>query len=415
MGLDNKKVMKSNRNYSSFLQVPYWVPMIGAATLMSVSGSALAVDLKPHKVGSTDVTSLITTSFGYGDNVFRGSVNETSSTFVSVKPVIEAVRETSEQRFNFGYEGDGVAFFDSSDDNYLSSKVYAGFVRKLTSTSEFNIGASFQDGSTVRGIDITEGTNGSVRGATDFTRQDFNLGYAIGSAKVGPSIELEYNYTDLEFDNFEIINFGRDYKLDDLSARIGYQYSVATKFFVDLAYRDFDYSDVSRFLGAELDNSEQSVHVGISWRLSRLTKGEFSIGTTDKEFDNFADPGSFTTWNAKIEWTPTARDTISLESFSRPFEQAGTGIFQDVDQTSVKWERNISRRFTLSSGLSIGSVDFGSVGRDDDIDIFNVGLLYSPTKYSEWSLNYEREDKDSNLPQFDFDTNTVFLTYAVSL
>lgn len=405
--------MKSNSVFNNLVRLNCLACAVGAATLMS--GNVLAVDLKPHKVGTTDVTAMVTTSFGYGDNVFRGSRDETSSGFASVKPQVEAVRETNEQRFSVGYEGDGNVFFDSSDDNFLSSKVYVDYIRKLSSASEFNIGASFEDGNTIRGVDITEGTNGAVQGPTEFTRQDFNLGYAIGSAKVGPSVELAYNYSDLEFDNFEIVNVGRDYKLDDLSARIGYQYSVATKFFIDLGYRDFDYDDIARALGAELDNSEQSVHVGIKWKLSRLTSGEFSIGTTDKEFDNFSDPSSFTTWNAKLEWTPTARDTLSLESFSRPFEQAGTGIFQDVDQTSLNWKRNVSRRFSVSGGFTVGSVDFGSIGRDDDINLFNLGLFYTPTKYSEWSLNYEREDKDSNFPQFDFENNTVFVTYAVSL
>jgi len=63
----------------------------------------------------------------------------------------------------------------------------------------------------------------------------------------------------------------------------------------------------------------------------------------------------------------------------------------------------------------VGTVDFDSVDRDDDYNSFALSILYKPTRYSEWSLNYEREDKDSNLPSFDFDTNTVFLSYSASI
>ncbi len=413
MAFYNLKMMKNKRVLNDFVRTHCFVPLIGVAVLASANIGA--VERKPHKVGSTDVTSLVTTSFGYGDNVFRGVSNEIGSAFLSVKPVVQAIRETSQQQLSFAYEGDGVAFFDSSDDNYLSNRVSADYVRKLTSNSEFNLGAAFHDGSIIRGVDITEGTNGDVEGATDFTRSDFSVGYAIGSPKVGPSLELNYNYTDLEFDNFEIINAGRDYNLNELTARFGYQYSVATHFFLDLADRDFEYDAPVPFLGQRLDNSEQSIHVGVKWKLSRLTAGEISVGTTDKEFDNFSDPRSFTTWNAKIEWTPTARDTVYFESFSKPFEQAGTGIFQDVDQASLSWKHDVSRRFSFSGGITMGSVDFGSAGRDDDIDSFNIGLFYTPSKYAEWSLNYEYEDKESNIPQFDFETNKVFLSYAVSL
>jgi len=347
--------------------------------------------------------------------VFRGSTNETSSGFFSIQPVVEAVKESAAQKLSFGYEGNGVAFFDSSDDNYLSNSLNGNYVRSINSISEFSVGATFEDGSNVRGTDITEGTNGTVDGATDFTRKDFSLGYAIGSPKVGPSLELNYNLTDLEFDNFEFVNQGRDYKLDKFSARLGYQYSVATKFFIDISNSDFDYDSPVPFLGGELDNSEQAIMVGVQWRLSRLTSGEISIGSTDKEFDNFDDPSSLTTWNVALDWTPTPRDTVTIEGFSRPFEQAGTGLFQDIDQASLTWERSLSRVLSLKTGLTLGSVDFENVARDDDFDSVSLGLLYKPTRYSEWSLNYEREEKDSNLSQFDFDTNTVFLSYAVGL
>jgi len=292
-------------------------------TSIVVSEGVLAAEAKPHKVGGVDVTATFASSLGYGDNVFRGSDNETSSSFFSLQPVVQAVRETADQRLEFGYEGDGFVFFDSSDDNYLSTKFSGAYTRTLTSVSEFSAGASFEDGSTIRGIDITEGTNGDVEGATDFTRKDISLGYNIGSEKVGPSIELAYTYTDLEFDNFTEINQGRDYVLDKLSARVGYQYSVATNFFVDLSYSDFNYDDFAFNLGGELDNTEEAILVGVKWRLSRLASGEVSVGVVDKEFDDFQDPSSITSWNVELEWTPTARDTITLESFSRPFEQAG--------------------------------------------------------------------------------------------
>lgn len=385
------------------------------ATGLLLSSNASAVNTKPHKFGGTEVNAVITSALGYGDNVFRGSENETSSTFFSFKPIVEAIRETADQKLTFGYEGDGVAFFGNSDDNYLSNKINGDYVRKLNAVSEFSIGAGFEDGSTIRGIDITQGTNGNVEGATDFTRKDFSLGYLVGSEKIGPSIELSYDYTDLAFDNFQLINRGRDYKLDTLSARFGYQYSVATKFFIDLSYSDFDYDVGARFLGAELDGSEQALLVGIKWRLNRLTSGEISIGTIDKEFDNFKDPGSLTTWRAQIVWTPTARDTVSIESFSRPFEQAGTGLFQDVEQTSFKWEHDVSKVIGLVAGATFGSVDFDTVVRNDDYNSVNVGLLYKPNRYSEWSFTYEREDKDSNLSLFDFETNTVFLSYSISI
>ena len=164
-----------------------------------------------------------------------------------------------------------------------------------------------------------------------------------------------------------------------------------------------------------MDNSEQQFLVGVKWRLSRLTSGEISIGTTDKEFDNFQDPSSLTTWNVQIEWTPTSRDRVVVEGFSRPFEQAGTGLFQDVDQASVEWEHDLSKTLSVRGSLTLGSVDFDDVARDDDFDLIGLGVVYKASRYSELSLEYEYEDKESNISQFDFNTNTLFLSYSLSL
>lgn len=388
--------------------------IIFVSLVTTFATSTAALENKVHKFGGTDVTALITTALGYGDNVFRGSINEESSGVLSVSPTLEAVRETEEQKLSLIYEGNGSVFFDSSDDNFFSNRVAADYVRALNSISEFSLGAAYEDGSTIRGVDITEGSNGEIEGATDFSRQDLSVGYALGSQKIGPSLELSYQYTDLEFDNFLIINTGRDYTLDAISARLGYQYSVATKFFVDLGYKDFDYSEALSFLGAELDNTEQSVHAGVKWRMGKLTIGEVSVGVTDKEFDSFSDPSTLVTWNLNFEWTPTSRDKVTLSGFSRPFEQAGSGIFQEVNQVTVAWLHDFSSRFNLATGFTYGRVDFDTTSRIDDFSSFNMGLIYNSSKYSEWSLNYEYEDKESELSQFDFSANKVFVSYALS-
>ena len=382
-------------------------------TSLFVSGEAHALDNRPHKIGNTNVTASLTSGLSYGDNVFRGSDTETSSTIFSLSPVIKAINETNLQKIELGYEGDGVIFFNSSDDNYLSSVLSADYTRYLSSRSEFSAGVIYEDGSTIRGTDITEGSNDDVEGATDFTRKEFSLGYAIGSAKIGPSVELGYTYTDLEFDNFSEINQGRDYTLDDFSVRFAYQYSVATQFFIDLGYSDFDY-DEAAFGIAQLDNTEESISLGVKWSLSRQTSGEISVGIIDKNFDNFDDPSTLTSWNARINWDPSSRDTVTLESSSRPFEQAGTGLFQEVTETSVAWEHDLSRKLSVIGKYSYGDVEFENFDRNDDYDNFSLSLLYKIGRYSEWTLNYDHEDKDSNSSNFDFETNTISLLYSTS-
>ena len=100
------------------------VSVVASNVLLSTTAAAL--ESKPHKIGATEVTAALTTSLGYGDNVFRGSEVETDSGIFSLQPIVQAVRETTQQKITLGYEGNAVAFFDSSDDNYLSNKINLG-------------------------------------------------------------------------------------------------------------------------------------------------------------------------------------------------------------------------------------------------------------------------------------------------
>jgi hypothetical protein len=386
-----------------------------AAVCGLVSVTAQAIEPRPHKVGNFNVTASINNALGYSDNAFKGSIVEESTAFFRFEPVVQAVNETAQRRITFEYEGDGNLFFDNSDDNFLSTKLHAEYLAKVNATSELGFGVNFEDGNSIRGTDILEGTNGIVDGPTEFTRQGFSADYRLGSEKVGPSLELGYEYIDLEFDNFPEINFGRDYDLSLFNARLAYQYSVATQLFVDLAYGDFNYSDPFALIGTELDNNESSALVGVKWRFSRLTSGEVSLGVIKKDFDNIDFDESVTTWNAQIEWAPSSRDIVVIESLSKPLEQAGTGLFQEVKQLSVSWEHLLSPRWSLTTLLATGSVDFESVTRDDDFDQLGFGVKYRSSKIAEWNLSYEYQNKDSNLAQFDFDSNTILLSFEIGL
>ena len=110
-----------------------------------------------------------------------------------------------------------------------------------------------------------------------------------------------------------------------------------------------------------------------------------------------------------------------IESFTSATSQGiGIRVINDMRQ-GFAWAGSLDQD-VIDSALSeardnatFGSIDFGNVLRDDDYSSANVGLAYKPNRHSEWSFSYEYEDKDSNLPRFDFETNTVFLSYSVSL
>jgi hypothetical protein len=374
-----------------------------------------AIDAKPRKAGGFDVSTSINGALGYGDNVFFGSSVEESSVYFQFSPLVKAINENSQRRITFEYEGDGLVFFDSSDDNLLSTTLSGEYLTKLTSNSELGFGVNYKDGSNIRGTDILEGTNGIVDGPTDYTSKGFNADYRLGSKKVGPSLELGYEFNDLEFDNFSEINLGRDHERNQIDARLGYQYSAATKFFMDLGFADFSYSDASVQFGSRLDSSEKKALVGINWKLSKLTSGEVSVGVTEKDFDNFGDSRSLTTWNAQIQWIPTARDTVIVEGYSRPQEQAGSGLFLEIEQALVTWEHSISSRWALSTSFKNTSVDFDSLARNDDINEIEAGIKYQSTRHAEWLLSIKHEDKKSNLNEFDFEANTIMLSFAFGL
>jgi len=379
------------------------------------SAYADGVESKPYSVGDFEVFGRLDVGLGYNDNAFRGSIVEESTTILTVNPTISAIRETASNRISFDYRGEGSVFFESSDDDFISTELGAQYVAKISANSELGFGVRFEDGNSVRGTDFLEGTNSIVDGPTEFENVAFTTNYFIGSEKVGPVLELGFEYSDLEFQNFELFTQGRDRSTIQLSARLGYQYSVATQFFVDVNYRDLDYDGVINNFPAGLDNDETRVEVGIKWRATSQTSGEISVGVTDKDFDDFEDVSTITSWNAAIEWNPSSRDKVTFETFSRPFEQTGTGLFIDVEEYSISWNHSFSSRWNFNASFATGSSDFEANPRDDDYDSYGLGFNYRPSRFSAIALNYSREDKDSSAGVFDFDSNALTLTYSTSL
>lgn len=385
--------------------------------LLVCVGSANAADIKvlPYSVGNYEVLARLDTSLGYSDNTFRGSFVEESSTFLTIDPTVQAVNETASRKITFDYEGQGAAFFENSDDGYISTKLGAEYLAKLSSVSDLSFGVIYEDGNSIRGTDILEGSNATVDGPTEFENKSFLSKYRYGGEKVGPTLELGFEYSDLEFQNFEAITEGRDRTLTDFTARIGYQVSVVTQFFVDLGYKEFDYDTAITGFAGDLDNDEKKIEVGVKWRATRQTTGEISVGVTDKDFDNFGDSDSITSWNAQVEWNATSRDVVVFSGFSRPFEQSGTGLFVDVEEFEIDWTHKLSPLWELKGSWATGSTDFEAFTRNDDYDRYELSVAYQPNRFSQLSLNYAREDKDSNDSTFDYEQNTVFLTYSTSL
>jgi len=412
---ENKKLIKKSRIGKACI-VALFVNGMLANTVQANSN----VESLPYTAGNFDIFGRLDVSLGYGDNVFRGSIVEESSTFLTVSPTIKAVNETATHRLSFDYNGEGTTFFESRDDGYISSELGAEYVAKLSPTSELGFGIGYEDGNSVRGTDFLEGTNSVVDGATEFENVVFRTNYFVGSQKIGPVLELGFEYSDLEFENFGLFTNGRDRSTTKLSARLGYQYSVATQFFVDLVYQDFDYDGVINNFAGSLDNDETRVEVGVKWRATSQTSGEVSIGVTDKtfdfgEFEDINDSSSITSWNAAINWDPTSRDKVSFKTFSRPFEQTGTGLFIDVQEYSVSWNHQLSPRWGFNVELATGSADFEGTPREDDYDSYRFGVDYQPSRHSALSLDFRREEKESATQIFDFDSNSIVLTYSTSL
>ena len=163
--------------------------------------------------------------------------------------------------------------------------------------------------------------------------------------------------------------------------------------------------------GYRRDSDGKTVRAGSTLELSRLLTGEFSLGYTERKYD---DPRlekiSGLIGDASLVWTASALTTVKLTASSTIGETTTPGesgvLYRDAE---LQVDHALRRWLIGTVKFGFGFDDYVGAERNDERYSLGLGLTYKLNRNMQLKGEFRREWLRSNEPDNDYDANIFTL------
>lgn len=227
-------------------------------------------------------------------------------------------------------------------------------------------------------------------------------------------IELNANVRRLDYE--DVLSTVTGLPLDQ-SARSGSIFSAHIRPFYEFSpgYRGFvrfrgntrDYEGAGAL---NRDSNGYDIRGGLEFAVTPLIRGSAEIGYLSQTYDNpLIAPFDGLSYAAKAQWLVTPLMTISFLT-ERSVAETVTPDFEARLDTvyGAQVDYELMRNVILFTGFRIKQEDFrGFATRTDNVTQFSAGADYLMNRHLRATLQYQFQDRDSTLPQYNFDRHLV--------
>lgn len=327
------------------------------------------------------------TSLAYDSNILQTTDDEVSSLVGQFEPTIGwTAGERDKNWIRLAYEGTGILFFNSTEDNRIDNRLIAegGFKGK-------NLALAYSGRWARLGSPSAD-----LGGESD--RDEWGVSATV---TYSPGGKLSYEAFGERSAVDQLASSGFDFFQSSGGVSARYRYSSKTE--VELAYR----------LGqVEVDGSGTQIfqQVGLRAEWSPRSKINVSIEAgvdiRDYEVGNGVEPYL----SARVDWRPRAKTALFLEAYRRVEASAGV-VGENLNLTGVRFGVNQRLQGRWSAGLELGwensdyfgIAGFAESGREDNILFVRPSLRYSLGDSSELVFLYQWSQNDSTEADFGFE------------
>jgi len=344
----------------------------------------------------------------FDDNIRRTEDNEVEDWYTRLRPKFDWIWAFGRHELDISAEIDSWHYAKESNENSFDRYLLAELDLDISRLIDVNLAAGYSRSHTLRGHDPSAASVDPNLWKTLGASGEFIYGRRSNQMQ----LSLLVDHQEIQFLNNDLE--GRDHDQDTIQAAVFYNWGPKTQLLLKISRVEFDYKQKYAPIapgGAELDSSEMGYHIGINWEASYKTSGEFSIGMTKKELD---DPRlkSFSglTTALKAKWAPKSYSTVDLlleRSFQETKQTSTSYVVKN--QFSADWEHELTRRLTMESGITLEFDKWSQIREDELFDLY-LGVEYSLLRWMDIGVRYTFQNRDSNIPGLDYDSNVIMFT-----
>jgi hypothetical protein len=226
-------------------------------------------------------------------------------------------------------------------------------------------------------------------------------------------VELNANVRHLEYEDVQSISGAPLFQ----SARSGSIFTAHVKPFYEFSpgYRGFvrfrgntrDYEGTGPL---NRDSNGYDIRGGLEFAVTPLIKGSAEIGYLSQTYDNpLIAPFDGLSFAAKAQWLVTPLVTITFNT-ERSVAETVTPDFEARLDTvyGAQVDYELMRNVILFGGVKWKKEDFRGLSvRSDNVTQLSAGVEYLMNRRLKLALEYQFQDRDSNIPVYDFDRHMV--------
>lgn len=338
----------------------------------------------------------VTPNLTYDNNVQRTNAGGEGSLVLSLEPKLGYQKRFGKHTLNLEYLGDYARHRSLRQEDYEDHQVNAGLQLDLTRRLDVNFETGVELGHERRGQPGSRDTDTDVGPVTppDQFKEgrvyaDIIYGREIAKAQISVSLDSRMRRYD---------NNGQDYRdrdYDTVTGRLLYNLGPKTALVAEVSLGDVDYLEP----GVEdLDSSETRYLVGLSWKATAKTTGEFKVGWRRKDLsDETRSDFNGLDWEGRLLWEPRPDSKVSVEAGRSMVEGgAGTSYFVD-DHIGAAWRHALTRRWTMDTTSVLRRVQ-SDEGDTDRYYSLGASISYSLYRWLDVGLGLEHNRRDSSLP-----------------
>lgn len=351
----------------------------------------------------------------YNDNIYATDNNTKSDFITTVRPGIAVKSNWNRHALNASAQGEFNRYADhDKEDNDNFGFATDGRVDIMKETS-IGGGIAFDRNHEDRG---NPNSLGSSTEPTEYDTTTARIGAYRGLGRVNARVDSQVQKIDYKngvTGTGALVNNNlRDRNEYTQSARIGYRFAPRFEAFVkgSLDTRAYDYKGSSGT--SNRSNHGRSVVVGSGFDITGKTRGEVYAGTMKRDY---VDPArrdiSAPTWGGKATWNASELTTL-IGSIDRTIEE--TTLSNSAGYVSTLYNATVQHALTrdvlLKANASYGENNYkGYTGqqRKDKVAGIGAGADYYFGRSFKAGLNYNYDQRDSNITGGDYDRNVILL------
>jgi hypothetical protein len=344
--------------------------------------------------------------FGYNDNLTGVSDDRIRSGFVVISPRVKMDAKSGGHTYELTFDGNFGKYFSSSANDFTEAILAARSINQFTARADLQATAFYI---------INQDPGGSVDRPFTGTPDRWHAGgvlatFGYGAPSAQGRLEFDAGGTDKRYTNNREFTEAFDVATWYAGARFFYRVAPNTRLLAEFRHTTYDYRS------SPVDSSEERYLLGGTWDITALTSGTVKIGYITKRFkeegiDDYAGP----TGEISIRWQPRTYSNVEVFGLYAPADTTGTGVFTLDTSIGVRWEHYWRSYFLTRVFATYVNSELRGADRTDHIGRVGIGAFYDIRPWLRIGADYAFDNRNSNVPGFDFSRNVFLITIAGTL